>query len=178
MADTVSIEVQGLQEAIDNIEFLRDSARVSIARASLRGGMTIVAKQMRSDLDPKAKEAKRAVGTRFKATRTGLIIEAKVGFGVGKNPSKLGRKKARASGRKGVGITARNIHWWTIGTGSRTLKRGSQRGPQAGHPTGMMRAMQPNLASRAYAKVRTQVHRTMEQRFEKQLAKEVAKLKR
>ena len=178
MADTVSIEVQGLQEAINNIEFLRDRARVSIARASLRGGMTIVAKQMRRDLDPKAKEAKRAVGTRFKATKTGLIIEAKVGFAVGKNKTKLGRKKARDHGRKGVGISGINIHWWTIGTRSRSLKQGSPRGPKAGHPTGIMPAMQPDLASRAYGKVRTQVHRTMEERFERQLAKEVAKLKR
>lgn len=168
MADGVAVEVLGIAALANKLDYLERKSRVAIARSAIRGGMNVVAKQMKKDLDPRVKEAGKAIKGRFKSGKKLLILSAKVGFVVGRRNKKQRSTIERPKGRPGVGISGNNVHWWVAGTKHRTTKRGASRG--------VMPAMQPGLARKAFLKSRGRMAAEMRKRFDKQLAKEVAKL--
>ncbi len=128
--------LQGDKELIRKLNDLGSKGAKKATRAGIRAAMTPVAKAARAAVNaapgsPELKRAARkAIGNRF-AARTGT---AKVGFGVGKaSRAKRSAAKQRAiagaSGeRKGVGVSAANIHWFVLGTQERrTSKRATGR---------------------------------------------------
>ncbi len=158
------------------MESLKGSSKVAVMRSAIRGGLNVVGKQMKEDLDPKAKKGKTAVKSRFKKGKR--VITAKVGFGVGKKKGKTFPVSTKAR-KSGVGIDGNNVHWWVAGTGRRWAGtgKGRKRGGRQMY-RGSMPAMQPKLASIAYSKSQGKIKAEMIKRGALQLEKEVKKLQR
>ena len=177
----MTASIDGLDAILKRMESLKQSSKVSVMRAAIRGGLNVIGKQMRADVDPQVKLGRKAVKSRFKKGK--WKITAKVGFGVGKK-SKAQTPKNRKGNRKGgVGIDANNIHWWVAGTDERFTGTGKGRARRNSSPRpvmyrGLMPAMQPGLAQIAYAKARGAVKAEMIKRGALQLEKEVQKLQK
>lgn len=160
--------VDGLDDLKKALEQLRGKVKWAVASAAIRAGLTTIGREMRKQLDPKAKQAARAIRTRVKRTSKGLV--AKVGFGVGPRNRKS-RSTPPPRGRKpGVGIGANNIHWWIQGTSKRITKRGQNRGS--------MPAMQPGLAGRAAIAASGRAAIAAEQAARKQIVKQIEKIRK
>lgn len=81
--------------------------------SGLRAGLGHVTKAIRAEIPQPS--VKKAIGSKLKRLRDGSVI-AKVGAGVGPRTRKeLGPR----GNRPGVGISARNIHWYILGTRGR-----------------------------------------------------------
>ena len=163
----MTADLQGLEELQWKLKQLPDKVGRSVLSSAIRGGLNVIQKQMKADLDPKVKAAKRGVGTRFKR---GKNVVAKVGVGVGKRKKPLTRRRKRTS-NGGVGIGERNLHWWVAGTKKRTTKKTQQ-------DRGSMPAKDPELAARAYKKSRGKILQEMVRLGGKRLTREIAKLRR
>lgn len=161
----MSQNVHGLETILKRMDVLKNTGKVAVLRAAIRGGLNVIGKQMKKDLDPKAKKGKLGVKSRFK--KGSRKIAAKVGFGIGK---KKDAKPVVRKKRSGVGISRNNIHWWVAGTKTRTTKSGSDRGK--------MPSMQPGLARIAYSKSKGQINAEMIKRGALQLTKEINKLQK
>lgn len=172
----MTAEIVGIETLIRRMEALKQTSKVSVMRSAIRGGLNAIGKQMKADLDPKARQGKVAVKSKFKKGKK--RITAKVGFGVGKKRGKT-YPESKKQRRSGVGIDGNNVHWWVAGTTRR--RTGFKRGKPTGNPVanrGSMPAMQPKLATIAYAKSRSKVTSEMTKRGALQLEKEAKKLQR
>lgn len=111
-------------------EFKRSAAN-RIAGPAVRKSASFAAKQVKAEIPSRYKAIRKAIGWRSIKTRFNAgAVGAKVGAAVGKA---VPQPKAR-TGRKGVGIGKRNIHWWFLGTAERRQKAGRRTGrmpPQA-----------------------------------------------
>lgn len=95
-----------------------------VAKSAVVAGQRVIVKGIKAKIPGRYKEARKTVGNSFKRLRHGEdagSVSAKAGLAVGKKMP--GREQAeatsahrRAAGRKGVGISARNIHWLVLGT--------------------------------------------------------------
>jgi len=100
--------------------------------AGIRAGMTPIAKAMRAAINEAEasaelkREARKTIGKRFARAYKSTLREAKVGFSVGKKQKTL--KKTGGGASRGVGASARNIHWFVLGTDDRFLKTGHSTG--------------------------------------------------
>lgn len=146
--------VTGIAELDRKLTQFSTSGANRAMRAGISAGMTQIAKAIRqgvnsSDASSEMKRAARkAVGRRLVTKETTKKRQAaKVGLGVGKQKKAADRPKKR----KGVGISSANIHWATLGTTERQLKKGSKTGPKAGHPTGKMPAILEGVVPAAFA---------------------------
>lgn len=172
----MAVQIVGIETLIRRMETLKQTSKVSVMRSAIRGGLNAIGKQMKADLDPKAKKGKVAVKSKFKKGKK--TITAKVGFGVGKKRGKT-YPESKKQRRSGVGIDGNNVHWWVAGTTRR--RTGFKRGKPTGNPVanrGVMPAMQPKLATIAYAKSKGKVKAEMIKRGALQLEKEAKKLQR
>lgn len=172
----MTVEIVGIETLIRRMEALKQTSKVSVMRSAIRGGLNQIGKQMKADLDPKAKQGKVAVKSKFKKGKK--RITAKVGFGVGKKRGKT-YPKSKKTRRSGVGIDGNNVHWWVAGTDHRWTGtgKGRKRGGRQMY-RGAMPAMQPKLATIAYAKSKGKVKAEMIKRGALQLEKEAKKLQR
>lgn len=172
-------EVEGLEEILKKMDSLAKGGGDRVASSMVRAGLNVVAKQMKKDLSPKVKEARKAVRTRFKRKKKAGTVEALVGFGVGKRKKKPPKVVNSQGNRKGgIGIGAQNIHWWVAGTQARYAGISYRRKEITGsriHATGKMPAMQPGLAAIAYAKSKGKIQAEMIKRGALQLTKEINK---
>jgi len=123
--------ITGIAEIDARLDLLASKSARSITRASTNAGMTAFAKVVRaqiggeSGISPKLRRAlKRTVGKRFKRRHRQDAMDAKVGLGVGKKnqPVRSGDNKG------GVGVAKANVHWFALGTRSRTTKSGTKTG--------------------------------------------------
>ena len=125
----MTAQLTGDKELIRKLNELGTRGAKKATRAGIRAAMTPVAKAARAAVNATSaspalkRAARKAIGKRFVRAK----LEAKVGFGVGK-PSKKKRsaakERAMAGDRKGVGVSASNIHWFILGTQERsTAKR-------------------------------------------------------
>lgn len=164
--------VQGLADLQAKLKHLGSEGSSRVMRSALGAANTALAQALRaavnaSSLAPTLKRAARqAIGKRYGKRKGGPgkgQMEAKAGFAVGKKP---GKTKDRGS-RKGVGISAANIHWVVLGTKERKLKGGSgsynkrnaaliavgilseRKGLKAGHRTGKMPAVLAGVTATA-----------------------------
>ena len=180
----IDVTIEGLDELLKALEEFKGKPAARVLKSAIRGGLNIVGKQMKADVDPKVKAGAKAVKTKIKERRG--VLTAKVGFGVGRKRLKAGTVTVAQRTKPGVGIGPRNIHWWVAGTheritGYRTRRKQgviTKRIRKANKPvrsTGIMPAMQPKLAWIAYQKRKGQINAEMIKRGALQLKKEIAK---
>jgi hypothetical protein len=180
----VAVNVSGVEDLVAGLKYLHTKDGRKLARITLQAGLNVIGKQMQKDLDPKVKEAGKAVGKRVAIYRQN-ITRAKVGFNVGKDAKKVPFRRKRTS-RGGIGIGPANIHWYLSGTGQRVrygMKGGRSRKEIAAargatRPTGQMPAQQPGLASNAARAVLPEVRAAMQRagkRFLEERAKKIEK---
>lgn len=152
------IEVLGTQQLEANLTKLRGPTADRMTTASVRGGLKVLKKAMRSFVNqsqaqPAVKRnARRLLGTsiRQKAAK-GRPAQAKAGFAVGKPRG----TKAIAAGLKGVGLSAANIHWFVLGTAERTIRQGKKPFPRKGMKTGKIRPLLAGIPAKALRSTKT-----------------------
>lgn len=96
--------------------------------SGIRAGLGELRKSIRAQIPQPA--VRKAVATRFKRRKKAGTVEAKAGFGVGKQ-----KKLQTVRARPGVGISKTNAHWYGLGTSERRQRT-------TGRRTGRMPASQ------------------------------------
>ena len=125
----------GLDALLAKLEILKTGTLKKATKAGVNAGLGVLAKSMRQAINssPASPQMKRAarltIGKRLLA-KEGKPAVGKAGFAVGKQ-SKRKKEKAKAragdKSRGGVGISASNIHWPTLGTKQRTAGQSRDR---------------------------------------------------
>lgn len=140
--------------------------------AGIRASMTPIAKAMRaainaSEASPELKrEARKSIGARFgKVFGRSDVREAKVGFSVGKKQKKLKKTGGGKSG--GVGVSARNIHWFVLGTDEREHKSGRATGQIANVFGQVTRLAMAGSAAASLAAARKKIKQVIEREARK-----------
>jgi hypothetical protein len=175
MADDVTIE--GLQELTRLFREMETNSGRRIVKAALRAAVNEIAKEMRRELSPKVKEARKAIRHIVKGSKR---VTAKVGVHVGRGRSKQPKNNAPSRVGRGVGIGAPNVHWWIMGTkkryrGQKRSAPGVARPGRVLQPTGSMPAQQTGLAGLAFRRAAGRLPALMQARADKQLQKEIAR---
>lgn len=96
------------------------------ARTVLGKGTRLAAKRIKAKVPSSHKAIRKAIGSSVKKQKGGAdrgITKAKAGAAVGRANKTQGRGK-RSKG--GVGIGARNVHWYILGTDERIVKATGQ----------------------------------------------------
>lgn len=97
-----------------------------IARPALGKAGRLAVKKVKATIPSRYKEIRKSIKSRsIKTKYNGGFAGNKVGAGVSR---KRETSRKNRSGRKGVGIGARNVHWWFVGTGERRTKAGKRTG--------------------------------------------------
>ena len=148
--------IEGIAEVLKLLDGLRDKGVRTVVRQAVRAGTTVVAKQMRKDLDAKARKARPAIRAKVTGRQR---VRAKVGVHVGKKRERFPEPPKRK--KPGKGIAGRNVHWWISGT--------RQRATKSGRNLGAMPAQQDGLAIRSYNATRQATFLAMRLRAEKAL---------
>ena len=143
-----NVQIFGVGELETKLRRITANGPPEISRAAMQGAAVPLKRSIRSAINgsPASGRMKRAarqtIGSSVKK-QASKNYGMKAGLGVGK-PSKAKRAKATArheayksKAQKGVGIGARNIHWATLGTKERFLKKQGGFLP-AGSSTGAM----------------------------------------
>lgn len=112
--------------------------RVSGAKRALSAGLVKAAqrgaKHIKASIPGKYKSVRKAIGWRsLKRKDNNGEPGVKIGAAVGKAASKAAKTSKDRKGRSGVGIDARNVHWWFLGTdkrytGTKRKRIGGRRG--------------------------------------------------
>lgn len=124
------IHIQTNNEFLDSrLAELGSKSINRISRNAVRRGLTVLRQAMRAAVPAMAKTRgghqtltiKQAIGQSLKKSNVTDVTEGKAGAAVGikRQPSSERIKRTR----KGVGISANNIHWYIMGTGSRYTKQ-------------------------------------------------------
>lgn len=144
--------VTGITEINRKLQSLQSRITEPYLRKATTKGMRVIVNGIKSEVPANLKDAKRAIGMSIKKEGDSKI-SAKAGAGVGK-PTKAQNKaaKERAAGntlkhigKGGVGISARNIHWFVLGTTDRLQIT-------TGRFTGKMPPQMPNVVKAGTAK--------------------------
>lgn len=170
----MAVTITGDKKLDAKLKLLGDKTARKVSAAGIRSGMRIIVKGIKSEIPGHMKEARKAIGSRFKRnTRKGDgIVMAKIGAAVGMKKAKQKAAGARVKathgkGKKpGVGISANNIHWLLAGTGPRTQKT-------TGRYTGIMPAM--GAVPRGFAKTKSAATQKIIESLRKGIAREAAK---
>jgi len=130
------------------LKYLATHGGKKAARAGINAGLTPLVKAMRAAINGTSassdlkRQARKTVGKRFAKAKSGAsrgAYEAKAGFAVGKKKGKPTKGKSR-----GVGVGPANIHWFVLGTESRTHET-------TGHSTGRIANIFDDVTRLAYA---------------------------
>ena len=103
-----------------------------IARPALGKAGRLAVKKVKATIPSRYKEIRKSIKSRsIKTKYNGGFAGNKVGAGVSRKRQATTSKKR--DGRKGVGIDARNVHWWFLGTderqtGTKRKRVGGKRG--------------------------------------------------
>jgi hypothetical protein len=89
-----------------------------IARAVLRSGLNVAAKNIRKAILPSIapRSPDKGIGTSVRRLPSGTVGKAGVGVGASQRKAVMATNRGR---RKGVGVSARNLHWFAMGTADR-----------------------------------------------------------
>lgn len=132
----IDLDIQGVEEVLERLSYINDAVRNRIERRALGRATAVLAKYIRKripkNIEPKFDGPKKGIGSRPLKKGESSVPMAKAGIGVGRALSRALDVMYRR-GRKGVGIGARNLHWFAIGTtdrftGSRTYSIRTKRG--------------------------------------------------
>jgi hypothetical protein len=134
MFPTASMVTTGADALAKRLDEFGPQVARKILRPALRSGVAVLARAQRAAAPKGQIDVKKAIGWGVSKRSTRTRMTAKAGGGVGnaaRNAKLTGRKKGR---RGGVGISARNIHWYTLGTADRytgskswSIKKGGQK---------------------------------------------------
>lgn len=118
--------------ALDNkLRYLADNVANKVAKATLRAGSSKAASNIRRHIMPsiRPKTSDRGIGNRLinAAGDKSAVQGAKAGVGVGRAAKTLDLTHKLRRGRKGVGVSAANLHWFAIGTRDRYTGAKSRR---------------------------------------------------
>jgi hypothetical protein len=152
----------GDESLIKTLAHLRDSVARRAMRKGLTKAMRIVAKGMKAQVPVNLKSMKPAIGSRLSSGKSRGQFTAKAGAAVGK-ASKVEAKTKKAK-RRGVGIGGRNIHWWILGTASRTNAK-------TGKSTGAMPAIASQVVKAGFAASQSQASEVIKHEIAVELAK-------
>jgi len=133
------VEVIGIEALDRTLADLSNQVAPAAMRAGLNAGATVVKKIMRHEVNSTSfprmstdepdvsgikAAARKSIGHTIKRRAAGH--ELKIGLGVGKRGAKRDKRLSRGK-TKGKGISARNIHWWVLGTKERRQKGTGQK---------------------------------------------------
>jgi hypothetical protein len=112
--------ITGVEDLDAKLATLKLGAANKIARPALTKAARHLLKKVKAAVPPDKKEAKKAMGmvVDAKGGKSRDLQRAKVGAAVGKASKVAGNP--RRAGRPGVGMDARNIHWFILGTAQRS----------------------------------------------------------
>lgn len=124
MPPNFSNRTTGIAAVDRKLAALASKEQRRIVRKAMTAGLAVGRKAIRSEvsalpISPQLKRALRTtIASSFKRDRRITQHAARVGMGLGK------RKPARRSGKNdtGVGISKHNVHWFLLGTKTRTVK--------------------------------------------------------
>lgn len=117
--------VSGIAELENVFKELRKGVANRIARPGLAKAGRLAVKKIKAEIPSRYKGVRKAIKSRSIKTKFNSgVAGVKVGAGVSR---KRGEKQTRSSD-KGVGIGARNVHWWFLGTKERQTKSGKRTG--------------------------------------------------
>lgn len=188
--------IKGLGALVRSLDTLKTSGARRVAKAGVNAGLTVLAQAMRvainaSGASPAMKRAVKVTISKRLKRKEGQPTVGKAGFAVGKrSAAKLAKAAARAGdrSRRGVGISAANVHWAVLGTAERnqataTKGRGAKARQvptgRARHRTGRMPSQLPaviaSAASAAHAAMLEAARRKMEQVMQREAARARAK---
>lgn len=120
------MSVTGVAELDKVFRELKKGLANKIARPGLYKAGRLAAKKVKASIPSRYKGVRKAIKSRSVKTKyNGGFAGVKIGAGVSRKRS---AEKESRKGRKGVGIGARNVHWWFIGTGERRTKSGRRTG--------------------------------------------------
>lgn len=151
----------------------KDAAK--IARKGVNAGLTPMAQAVRAAVsaaplsDELKAAARKSVGKRMvKGTDP---PEGKIGFGVGKQTARkkeqIHTRTQRGPGgsgeKRGVGVSANNIHWFVLGTQDRTTTAGHPTGKIAGLLSGIVQSATSGNADAVMAAARANVDTALRQ---------------
>jgi len=112
--------VSGVAELDMVFRELKKGMANRIARPGLLKAARVAAKKVKAAIPSRMKDARKAVKSKSVKTKyNGGFASAKVGFNVGEKKKKRGKLKPRSAKKKGVGLGARNAHWFALGTDHR-----------------------------------------------------------
>lgn len=121
--------VTGHKEIDAALRRLKVGAANKMVRPGLAKAVRLVAKEIKAKIPSPYKNAKRAIGGKVDKKGKGNQFRAKAGAAVGMKAEKVAEQAEKAGKKsRGVGISARNIHWFVLGTGPRVTKSGQQTG--------------------------------------------------
>jgi hypothetical protein len=135
----MSFEIENDKELMRKLDGLEKKIANKIAKKAVLTGVKMIAKAIKREIPSTQKSARKAIGYRAIRATKGKgkgFLYAKAGGAVGFTKSKMAKQgqKTRKSGRKGVGISASNIHWILNGTKDRWTgtKRIRRKGKEVG----------------------------------------------
>lgn len=188
MGSLGAVTISGAKDLERKLQRIASEGGSSVSRAAMSGAVVPLKKQIRTAVNAmrlpagktkkgKAKlsnptalkrAARQTIGSSVKKNPVSKTYGAKAGFGVGK-PTKAKKAKAseRAKAGRGVGLSAANIHWATLGT--------KKRRHQSGHPTGSMPAFLAGLVPQAAMAAKSAMLATAGERAKVALKKEALK---
>jgi hypothetical protein len=128
------VSVAGLSDLENVFKQLQKGVANRIARPGLAKAGRLAVKKIKAAIPSRYKGVRKAIKSRSIKTKFNSgVAGVKVGAGVSR---KRGEKSER-SGKKGVGIGARNVHWWFLGTKERRTKNGRRTGRMPVMTTGV-----------------------------------------
>lgn len=132
MADTF-VQITGFQKLDENLQHMKDAPAKKIGGRVVARMAAVAARYIRrfiaASIAPKT--ADKGIGSRRVRTNSGGAVLAKAGIAVGR-AFKNALNVVNRGKRKGVGVTAKNLHWFARGTKQRyTGQKTKGRGPKA-----------------------------------------------
>lgn len=134
--------ITGVNELDDALSYLRDKSAKKIGKSCAGKMATVTAKAIRAYVPASLAKSTmmasdKGIGSRNSKAKISTIQGAKAGVAVGSAYSKVPPLKRQGSGkRRGVGISARNLHWFALGTSERWT--GSKRVGLNAHKKGVV----------------------------------------
>ena len=131
ITDSLERQIEVLRVGLSRF---KDSVQRRILRQATNKGLRHLQKNIKGEIPSEWKQLKPLIGARMFRSVAGKDPEGKVGAGVGKQTKARKAKAAdraaagKSGAKKGVGISAANVHWPILGTANRQTKSGKSTG--------------------------------------------------
>ena len=158
--------ITGDRELDRKLGRLRQRVQTKLKKAAVRSALGVAAKEIKKNVPSRFKNVRRSIGWRLGKDKQ-YVLAAKVGWRIGKTARKAIDKGNRTS-KKGVGIGARNFHWWILGTGERVTESGKRTGSMPAQDGDIIRGSW----SSAQPKVVTKLAESLKRGIEREAAKQ------